>query len=51
MVNEIDSSIDAQMYAVLLPIAVFVLFYARRKDVYDLHHSTLGNPIVFLSFL
>ncbi|XP_008243290.1 PREDICTED: lipid phosphate phosphatase 2-like isoform X1 [Prunus mume] len=30
------------MYAVLLPIAVFVLFYARRKDVYDLHHSTLG---------
>ncbi|PQP96647.1 lipid phosphate phosphatase 2 isoform X2 [Prunus yedoensis var. nudiflora] len=30
------------MYAVLLPIAIFVLFYARRKDVYDLHHSTLG---------
>ncbi|XP_059452873.1 lipid phosphate phosphatase 2-like [Corylus avellana] len=32
------------MYAVLLPIAIFVLFYLCRSkgDVYDLHHSTLG---------
>uniref|UniRef100_A0A5B7BE02 Putative lipid phosphate phosphatase 2 n=1 Tax=Davidia involucrata TaxID=16924 RepID=A0A5B7BE02_DAVIN len=30
------------MYAVLLPIAIFVLFYLRRRDVYDLHHSILG---------
>ncbi|XP_050375404.1 lipid phosphate phosphatase 2-like isoform X3 [Argentina anserina] len=30
------------MYAVLLPIVIFLLFYARRKDVYDLHHSILG---------
>lgn len=37
------------MYAVLVPIAIFVLFYARRKDVYDLHHSILGNP--FFTFV
>lgn len=30
------------MYAVLLPIAVFLLFYIRRNDVYDLHNSVLG---------
>ncbi|RDY10562.1 Lipid phosphate phosphatase 1, partial [Mucuna pruriens] len=30
------------LYAVLLPMAVFLLFYMRRKDVYDLHHSILG---------
>lgn len=32
-----------QMYAVLLPIVVFLLFYWRRRCVYDLHHSILGN--------
>ncbi|EXB89365.1 Putative lipid phosphate phosphatase 3 [Morus notabilis] len=30
------------MYAVLLPIVVFLLFYWRRRCVYDLHHSILG---------
>ncbi|KAJ9708274.1 hypothetical protein PVL29_000370 [Vitis rotundifolia] len=30
------------MYAVLLPIVIFILFYLRRRDVYDLHHSILG---------
>ncbi|CAL5369644.1 unnamed protein product [Camellia sinensis] len=30
------------MYAVLLPIAIFLFFYFRRKDVYDLHHAILG---------
>ncbi|KAL9453301.1 hypothetical protein AB3S75_008995 [Citrus x aurantiifolia] len=30
------------MYAVLLPIAIFLLCYLRRRDVYDLHHSILG---------
>ncbi|KAL8105898.1 hypothetical protein AgCh_029632 [Apium graveolens] len=30
------------MYAVLLPITVFNLFYIRRRSVYDLHHSVLG---------
>ncbi|XP_015942141.1 lipid phosphate phosphatase 2 [Arachis duranensis] len=30
------------LYAVLLPMAVFLLFYMRRRDVYDLHHSVLG---------
>ncbi|KAF1861112.1 hypothetical protein Lal_00000531 [Lupinus albus] len=30
------------LYAILLPMAVFLLFYMRRRDVYDLHHSILG---------
>ncbi|KAL3510705.1 hypothetical protein ACH5RR_030106 [Cinchona calisaya] len=30
------------LYAVLLPIAIFVVIYLRRRDVYDLHHSILG---------
>ncbi|PNX92163.1 lipid phosphate phosphatase chloroplastic-like [Trifolium pratense] len=30
------------LYAVLLPITVFLFVYMRRRDVYDLHHSVLG---------
>ncbi|XP_063939903.1 putative lipid phosphate phosphatase 3, chloroplastic [Daucus carota subsp. sativus] len=30
------------IYAVLLPIIVFSLFYIPRRSVYDLHHSILG---------
>lgn len=30
------------LYAVLLPIIIFVAFYFKRKDVYDLHHAILG---------
>ncbi|KAF2533667.1 hypothetical protein F2Q70_00031663 [Brassica cretica] len=30
------------IYAVLLPIIVFVCFYMKRTCVYDLHHSILG---------
>ncbi|KAI6677094.1 hypothetical protein NL676_037890 [Syzygium grande] len=30
------------VYAVLLPISVFLLVYVRRRDVYDLHHGILG---------
>lgn len=30
------------VYAVLLPMVVFLLLYFRRKDVYDLHHAILG---------
>ncbi|CAH9114747.1 unnamed protein product [Cuscuta europaea] len=30
------------IFAVLLPIVIFIFFYLRRKDVYDLHHSILG---------
>nr|GMD23496.1 lipid phosphate phosphatase 2-like [Ipomoea batatas] len=30
------------LYAGVLPIIIFVLFYLRRRDVYDLHHSVLG---------
>ncbi|RVW16976.1 putative lipid phosphate phosphatase 3, chloroplastic [Vitis vinifera] len=36
------------IYAVLLPIVIFILFYLRRRDVYDLHHSILG---LFFSML
>ncbi|KAJ4848977.1 Lipid phosphate phosphatase 1 [Turnera subulata] len=30
------------LYAVILPIIIFIFFYMRRRDVYDLHHSILG---------
>ncbi|KAL2546140.1 putative lipid phosphate phosphatase 3 [Forsythia ovata] len=30
------------LYAILLPVSIFLLFYIRRSDVYDLHHSILG---------
>ncbi|KAM1011865.1 hypothetical protein FF1_047000 [Malus domestica] len=30
------------MYAVALPISIFVVVYFRRRDVYDLHHAILG---------
>ncbi|XP_042500655.1 putative lipid phosphate phosphatase 3, chloroplastic isoform X2 [Macadamia integrifolia] len=30
------------MYAGLLPITIFLAFYFRRRDVYDLHHGVLG---------
>ncbi|KAL2329526.1 hypothetical protein Fmac_017107 [Flemingia macrophylla] len=30
------------IYAVLLPIVIFLVAYIRRRDVYDLHHAVLG---------
>ncbi|XP_074300625.1 putative lipid phosphate phosphatase 3, chloroplastic isoform X3 [Silene latifolia] len=30
------------IYAVLLPIIIFVIRYFKRKDVHDLHHAILG---------
>ncbi|KAH9609048.1 hypothetical protein KSS87_007662 [Heliosperma pusillum] len=30
------------IYAVLLPILIFVIRYLKRKDVHDLHHAILG---------
>ncbi|CAN6714362.1 unnamed protein product [Malus baccata var. baccata] len=30
------------IYAVLLPVAIFLVYYICRKDVYDLHHAILG---------
>ncbi|XP_030492023.2 lipid phosphate phosphatase 2 isoform X1 [Cannabis sativa] len=30
------------IYAILLPIAIFLFVYYRRRDVYDLHHAILG---------
>jgi len=32
-----------QIYAVVLPIIVFVIRYCKRKDVHDLHHAILGT--------
>ncbi|KAH7533930.1 hypothetical protein FEM48_Zijuj04G0183800 [Ziziphus jujuba var. spinosa] len=29
------------MYAVLLPVLIFLVVYFRRRDVYDLHHAVL----------
>ncbi|XP_019453112.1 PREDICTED: protein PLASTID MOVEMENT IMPAIRED 2-like [Lupinus angustifolius] len=36
------------IYAVLLPMLIFLVVYIRRRDVYDLHHSILG---LFFSIL
>ncbi|XP_073284516.1 lipid phosphate phosphatase 2-like [Primulina huaijiensis] len=30
------------LYSVLLPFAIFILYYIRRRDVYDLHNAILG---------
>lgn len=30
------------MYALLLPMVIFVVLYLRRRDIYDLHHALLG---------
>lgn len=43
IVINIFSFVDDQLYAVLLPISVFLFVYMRRRDVYDLHHSVLGK--------
>ncbi|KAL4633142.1 hypothetical protein ACB092_04G100600 [Castanea dentata] len=31
------------IYAVLLPFAIYTIYYFRRRDVYDLHHAILGT--------
>lgn len=36
-----------QIVAVLLPILIFLAFYYRRRDVYDLHHAILGTFFCF----
>lgn len=35
----------------MLPAAIIVAFYIHRRDIYDLHHSILGNPCVLISLL
>ncbi|CAM8948184.1 unnamed protein product [Rhodiola kirilowii] len=30
------------IYAILMPLIIFVIIYIRRRDVYDLHHGILG---------
>ncbi|XP_057436501.1 lipid phosphate phosphatase 2-like isoform X2 [Lotus japonicus] len=30
------------IYAVLLPVVIFLVVYIRRRDIYDLHHAILG---------
>ncbi|KAG9135544.1 hypothetical protein Leryth_022275 [Lithospermum erythrorhizon] len=36
------------IYAVLLPIAIFIFIYLRRRDVYDMHHAILGLAFAVL---
>ncbi|KAG6779146.1 hypothetical protein POTOM_015516 [Populus tomentosa] len=41
----LDNTVPAwavPMYAVLLPVVIFLVVYYRRRDVYDLHHAILG---------
>lgn len=45
---ELDVSLVDQMYAVLLPVIIFLVVYFRRRCVYDLHNSILGNHILLL---
>lgn len=37
------TTIPEQIIAILLPLAVFLVYYFIRKDVYDLHHAILGT--------
>ncbi|XP_065848460.1 lipid phosphate phosphatase 2-like isoform X2 [Euphorbia lathyris] len=30
------------VYAILLPVVIFLFIYFRRRDIYDLHHAILG---------
>ncbi|XP_048329050.1 lipid phosphate phosphatase 2 [Ziziphus jujuba] len=30
------------IYAILLPIIIFIIYYIYRRDIYDLHHAILG---------
>ncbi|KAJ4822397.1 putative lipid phosphate phosphatase 3, chloroplastic [Turnera subulata] len=30
------------IYAMLLPVVIFLIVYFRRRDIYDLHHAILG---------
>lgn len=39
---------DGQMISILLPFAVFIGIYIYRRDVYDLHHAILGEPLIFM---
>jgi hypothetical protein len=32
-----------QVIAVIAPVVIFIVFYIRRRNVYDLHHAILGN--------
>lgn len=40
-----DLPVLLQVFAVGFPIVVFLFFYLRRRDVYDLHHAILGNKV------
>eukprot|EP00258_Populus_trichocarpa_P039542 XP_024455561.1 lipid phosphate phosphatase 2 isoform X3 [Populus trichocarpa] len=42
----LDNTVPAwavPMYAVLLPVVIFLVVYYRRRDVYDLHHAILAG--------
>nr|XP_004500441.1 lipid phosphate phosphatase 2-like [Cicer arietinum] len=37
------------IYSIFIPILIFIAFYFIRRDIYDLHHATLG--ILFASLI
>ena len=41
--GKIEIMLFGQIIGVLLPVVVFLAFYLRRRDVYDLHHAILGT--------
>lgn len=43
-------SISEQIIAILLPLAVILVYYFLRKDVYDFHHAILGAYLKLKSF-
>lgn len=43
MTNITFSVVHLQIIAILLPLAVIVIYYFIRKDVFDLHQAMLGK--------
>jgi hypothetical protein len=45
-----------QILSIFIPIFIFIAFYFARRDIYDLHHATLGTffcslGIIFFFFM
>lgn len=38
-----SSVVSKQLVVLLLPLAIFSVYYFHRRDVYDFHHAILGN--------
>lgn len=39
------------MIAIVLPLAIIIAIYFRRRDVYDLHHAILGMAFSLFIFM